>query len=73
MDEHIAIDPAVCHGKPAIRGTRTPITVVLAALAGGDSYAEIQEDCGIAPEDIRSCIAFACKEIDLQTYLPLSA
>jgi uncharacterized protein (DUF433 family) len=73
MDERIVIDPGVCHGKPVIRGTRTPITVVLAALAGGDSYADIQEDYGISSEDIQACIAFACKEIDRQTYLPLSA
>ncbi len=38
MPERIVIDPTVCHGKPVIRGTRTPVTVVLDALAGGDTF-----------------------------------
>jgi Protein of unknown function (DUF433) len=38
MSERIVIDPAICHGKPVVRGTRTPVTVILNALAGGDSY-----------------------------------
>jgi len=35
MDWHdrIAVDPAVCHGKACIRGTRVQVTVVLDVLA----------------------------------------
>jgi len=35
MDWHdrIAVDPAVCHGKACIRGTRVQVTVVLDNLA----------------------------------------
>ena len=73
MDERIAIDPQICHGKPVIRGTRTPVTVVLGALAGGDSFEDIQNDYEITADDIRACIAFACEEVELQQYHPLSA
>ena len=38
MNDRIVVDPAVCHGQPDIRGTRTPVTVVLDALAGGDTF-----------------------------------
>ena len=27
MNDRIVIDPKTCHGKPIIRGTRTPVTV----------------------------------------------
>ncbi len=33
--ERITIDPAVCHGKLVIRGTRMPVTVLVGSLAGG--------------------------------------
>ncbi len=73
MNDRILIDPKVCHGKPVVRGTRTPVTVVLSALAGGDSFDTIKHDYEISDEDVRACIAFACEEIDGQTYHPLSA
>jgi uncharacterized protein (DUF433 family) len=38
MNDRIVIDPKICHGKPVIHGTRTPVTVILNALAGGDSF-----------------------------------
>lgn len=72
MNQRIAIDPKVCHGKPVVRGTRTPVTVVLGALAAGDSFEEIQKDYDLSEEDIRACLAFACDELNLQTYHPLS-
>ena len=69
MCDRIVIDSEICHGKPVIRGTRTPVTVVLGALAGGDGFEEIQKDYEITAEDIRACVAFACDEdADLAYY-----
>ena len=73
MNECIVIDPKICHGKPVVRGTRTPITVVLNALAGGDSFELIQKEYDLTALDIRACIAFACAEVNQQTYYSLSA
>ena len=73
MPERIVIDAAVCHGKPVVRGTRTPVTVILNALAGGDSYEIVQSDYGITADDIRACIAFASREVGEQSYHPWSA
>lgn len=73
MNDRIIIDPKICHGKPVIRGTRTPVTVALSALAGGDSLEQVAQDYGITAEDLRACIAFAAKEVDGQSYHPLSA
>ena len=33
MNDRINIDPAICHGKPVIRGTRVPVSIVLGSLA----------------------------------------
>ena len=71
MNERLVIDPKICHGKPVICGTRTPVTVVLDALAGGDSFETLMEDYRITIEDIRACVAFASQEIGQQSYHPL--
>jgi uncharacterized protein (DUF433 family) len=30
----ITIDPAICHGKPTVRGLRRPVEMILDLLAG---------------------------------------
>lgn len=71
MEDRIVIDPKICHGKPIIRGTRTPVTVILGALAGGDSFETLEKEYLITAEDIRACIAFATEEISQISYRPL--
>ena len=39
--ERIAINPAVCHGKACIRGTRVMVSVILDNLAAGVPRDEI--------------------------------
>jgi uncharacterized protein (DUF433 family) len=36
--ERITADPAVVHGKPAVRGTRIPVQVILELLAAGETF-----------------------------------
>jgi uncharacterized protein (DUF433 family) len=59
MSEHIVIDAKLCHGQPVVRGTRTPVTVILESLAGGDSFETIEREYSITADDIRACLAFA--------------
>lgn len=73
MHPRIEIDPHRCHGKPIVRGTRTPVSVVLGALAAGDGIEDIARDYDITPDDVRACVAFAREEIDRQSSVPLSA
>ena len=42
--ERITIDPAICHGKPCIKGTRIPVFVILDSLAAGMTYEEIKAE-----------------------------
>ena len=51
----ITIDPAVCHGKPCIRGRRIWVGLVLGTLEGGMREEEIfAEYPSLEPTDIRS-------------------
>jgi uncharacterized protein (DUF433 family) len=62
MDERITIDPAICHGKPCIRGLRYPVENVLEWLAGGMSIEEILADYeDLEREDILATLAFAAR------------
>ena len=51
----IVIDPAICDGKPVIRGTRLPVTVVVGSLAGGMTFEDVQREYDITADDIPSC------------------
>jgi len=37
----ITTDPAVVHGKPAVRGTRITVQVILELLAAGETFDEV--------------------------------
>ena len=66
MTEGISIDPAVCHGKPVIEGTRVLVSTVLGALAGGDSSAIVAEDYQLTLEQISAALQFAAGIADFQ-------
>ncbi|CAG0954943.1 hypothetical protein PLCT2_00414 [Planctomycetaceae bacterium] len=70
MNERISIDPKVCHGKPVVKGTRTPVTVILNHLSVGDAAERIAREYGITLDDIRACIAFASEELSHLTFQP---
>lgn len=71
MNDRIVIDPNVCHGKPVIRGTRTPVAIVVGSLAGGMSFAEVEREYAISADDIRAALAFATQLIDGEQFHPL--
>ncbi len=52
MTKGISIDPAVCHGKPVIEGTRVLLSTILGALAGGDSREMVAQDYDLTLEQI---------------------
>lgn len=33
MNEHVTIDPKVCKGKPVLKNTRIPVTVIIDQIA----------------------------------------
>jgi len=57
--DRISIDPAICHGKPCIKGHRIWVTLILDFLASGLSIEELlTEYSGLQREDILACIAY---------------
>jgi uncharacterized protein (DUF433 family) len=56
--DRIVIDPAVHDGKPIVRGTRLPVTIILGSLAGGMTFDEIQREYDITAEDIRAALSY---------------
>nr|VFJ91554.1 MAG: Uncharacterized conserved protein, DUF433 family [Candidatus Kentron sp. H]VFJ92534.1 MAG: Uncharacterized conserved protein, DUF433 family [Candidatus Kentron sp. H]VFJ99421.1 MAG: Uncharacterized conserved protein, DUF433 family [Candidatus Kentron sp. H] len=62
MIERITIDPAICHGKPCIRGLRYPVETVLEWLASGMTPEEILADYeDLELRDILAALAYAAR------------
>jgi uncharacterized protein (DUF433 family) len=58
----ITIDPAICHGKPTIRGLRYPVEMILDLLAAGMSQAEILDDYpDLETQDITAALEYAAQ------------
>ncbi len=58
--QRISIDPAVCGGKPCIRGHRIWVSLIVDLLASGMTTDEILEEYPqLVAEDIRACLAYA--------------
>lgn len=73
MNERIVIDPKVCHGKPVVRGTRLPVSIVVGSLAGGMTFEDVQREYGISLEDIRAALKFAGELVEQEQHHPLPA
>jgi uncharacterized protein (DUF433 family) len=71
MHNRITIDPGICHGKPVIRGTRTPVSIVVGSLASGMSFEEVQQEYDLTIEDIRAALKFAGELVDQEQHHPL--
>lgn len=56
--QRISIDPAVCFGKPCIRGTRIWVSLLLDFLAAGATIEEILADYPhLQREDVLAAIS----------------
>ena len=66
MTEGITLHHSVCHGKPAIKGTRVLMSTVLGALAGGDTREMVAEDYDLTLDQISSALEFASGIVDFQ-------
>ncbi|WEJ98001.1 MAG: DUF433 domain-containing protein [Candidatus Sphingomonas phytovorans] len=61
----IAVDPAICGGRPVVAGTRVRVTDILEMLAGGASAAEIAADFPyLSVEDVRAALSYAAAAAD---------
>ena len=59
IESRITIDPAVCNGKPTIRGKRVTVQTILEFLSAGEDREEIlRQYPSLEEEDIDACLAY---------------
>lgn len=69
--DHISVDPAICHGQACMRGTRIPVAVVLANLAAGLTPEDIRRSYpGLGVDAVPAALAYAA-ELAAERVLPL--
>ena len=60
--DRVTINPAICHGKPTIRGLRYPVDMLLDLLAAGATTKEILADyADLEAADISAVLAYAAQ------------
>ena len=63
--ERIELNPRVCNGKPVIKGTRIPVTVILEQIAEGASWESILGGYPeLNKEDIHAALIYAKASLD---------
>jgi uncharacterized protein (DUF433 family) len=69
----ITIDPAICHGKPCVRGLRYPVETLLELLSSGMTIDEILADYeDLEREDLLAVLAFAARLAQTRRLQPVS-
>jgi uncharacterized protein (DUF433 family) len=61
----IELNPRVCNGRPVIKGTRIPVSVILEQIADGRSWDNLLESYPeLTTEDIRAALFYARSCLD---------
>jgi uncharacterized protein (DUF433 family) len=72
--DRIQLDPAICHGKPTVRGLRYPVELILDLLSAGMSHDEILGDYpDLEREDILAVLEYAARLSRIKRIDPLAA
>ena len=70
--ERIEVDPNKLGGKPVIRGTRIPVSLVVELVASGMSAEEIiKEYPELTEEDIRAALLYVAKLAEKEVVLAI--
>ncbi len=60
--EHITVDPAICHGRACIKGTRIMVSIVLDNLAAGLTWDGLLSSYpSLTREDLQAVMAYAAE------------
>jgi len=59
----IIVDPSIRFGKPVIKGTRVPVDLIVAEVAGGMGLDDVAEEYGITTEDVKAALNYAAQLI----------
>ena len=68
------MDPAICHGKPCVRGLRYPAEFLLELLSSGMTEAQILADYpDLERDDLLAVYAYAARLSRLKRVEPVGA
>lgn len=71
MLDRIEIDSRVCGGKPVIRGTRVPVSVLLDQIAQGESWDSILKGLPeLSRADLQAALLYAKAAIEMTDIAP---
>lgn len=63
--DRIELNPRVCNGKPVIKGTRIPVSVILEQIAQGDSWEVLLKGYPeLDREDIQAALLYASASLE---------
>ncbi len=65
ITNRIELNPKVCNGKPVIKGTRIPVSVILEQIAQGESWDDLLKGYPeLKKEDIQAALLYARASLD---------
>ena len=68
----IVIDPKRHGGEPCIKGTRVPVSIIVASIADGDTEEVLLASYpSLTREDIRAALKYAAEAVRENLLLPL--
>jgi len=63
--DRVELNPKICNGKPVIKGTRIPVSVILEQIAEGESWDAILSGYPeLKREDIQAVLIYARASLD---------
>lgn len=71
MRDRLAADPTICGGQVCVKGTRIPASLILGAMAGGDTVEDLLRGYPtLTREDIAAALAYGAR-LATERILPL--
>lgn len=70
---YVTVDPAICHGKPVIAGTRVMVWQILELLQSGKSASAVYDSFPSLPTgSVEATLGYAAEKAKSERYIPFS-
>ena len=71
IEQYIAVDPNICHGKPCFKGTRIMVYLILEMLEAGATVEEIRDAYpDLTPEHVKAALHYAARVLEFRELDP---
>ena len=65
----ITIDTTIKAGKPVIQGTRVPVDLIVAKIAGGMTTEEVMNEYQLTRDDVLAALKYASRILSSETII----